>query len=52
MWVNANHHNGKSDNIIKDVTTGTRKVLPHADYCWLNAIHASLWPVTINNYFV
>ena len=43
--VNAHHQNGKSENIIKDVTT-----LLHSDHCWPNAIHAFLWLSAIKNY--
>ena len=49
--VKAHHQNGKSENIIKDLTTGARTDLLHADHLWPNAINASLWPANIKNYF-
>ena len=49
--VNAHHQNGKSDDIIKDVTTGVRKFILHASHCWRNVIYASLWTAIMNKYF-
>jgi hypothetical protein len=40
--VNAHHQNGKAENRIKDVTTGSRTALLHAAHRWPEAINASL----------
>ena len=48
--VNAHHQNGKGDNWVKEITTGTRTLLLHAAHRWPNTIHSSLWPAAMKNY--
>ena len=48
--VNSHHQNGKPENRIKDVTTGSNTPIFHASHHRPNTIHASLWTADIKNY--
>ena len=45
--IDSCHQNGKSEKIIKDVTTGASTALFHAYHLWSNAIRAYLWTTDI-----
>lgn len=48
--LNAHHQNGKSENMIKDLTTNSRTSLIHAAHQWPDTIGNALWPATLKHY--